>query len=140
MRIPRVLVVDDDDAIRHLVAAILGRDHSYDVEIVSGGAEAISKIALHAYDAIVLDLMMPEVSGTHVLTALALRDPVTRCVVLMSAASPGEVARCVTPNVCVVLRKPFDIDALIAAVEQCIEAFCGPAPSPPPQPRLSQAA
>ena len=122
MRIPKVLVVDDDDAIRHLITTILGRDHCYDVHAADGGAEAISKIALTAFDAVVLDLMMPGITGTDVLKAVALRDPLKKYVVLMSAASPVEVARSVTPNVRVVLRKPFDIDALVDAVERCVES------------------
>ena len=140
MRVSKVLVVDDDDSIRHLITAILTRDRCYDVYTASGGAEAISKIGSTAYDAVVLDLMMPGVSGTDVLKAIALRDPLNKCVVLMSAASPLEVAKSLTPNVRVVLRKPFDIEALVHAVEQCVEPFRGPALPPQPQPCLSQAA
>ena len=126
MSFPKVLVVDDDDAIRQLVAAILGREHCYDVHTASGGIEALSKMALTKYDVVVLDLMMPVVSGVDVLEAIALRDPRHKCVVLMSAASPVDVATSLTPNVCITLRKPFDIDAVVHAVKECVLSSCGP--------------
>jgi two-component system, OmpR family, alkaline phosphatase synthesis response regulator PhoP len=136
MRLPKVLVVDDDDAIRLLVATILRREHCYDVETASGGLEALSKMLLTHYDVIVLDLMMPIVGGADVLDALALRDPLHKCVVLMSAASPIDVAASVTPNVCVILRKPFDIDAVVNAVKGCVVASSRPVVPPNGNERL----
>ncbi|HEX9163141.1 MAG TPA: response regulator [Thermoanaerobaculia bacterium] len=140
MLCPKVLVVDDDDAIRHLVATILKREQCYDVHTASGGIEALSKMALTAYDVVVLDLMMPDLSGADVLEAIALRDPLTRCVVLMSAASPLALAESVTPNVCVTVRKPFDIDALLNAVKGCVQASHEPAAPPKHRRRVSKAA
>jgi CheY-like chemotaxis protein len=118
----QILVVDDDAVILRLVSSILRRER-YHVDTASGGKEALSKIELAQYDVVVLDLMMPEVSGVDVLRRLDVRFPQTKCVVLMSAASPQEIARVMTPNVFAALRKPFDdIDHLIAAVHGCIEA------------------
>lgn len=139
MRSPKVLVVDDDDAIRLLIATILRRERCYDVHTASGGIEALSRMALTAYDVVVLDLMMPDVSGADVLESLALRDPLHKCVVLMSAASPIDVAASVTPNVCLTLRKPFDIDAMVDAVRRCVKASCGLA-APEHLPPVSKAA
>ena len=134
----RILVVDDDAAILRLVSTILRRE-SYDVDTASGGREALSKVELTQYDVVVLDLMMPEVSGLDVLRRLDVGFPQIKCVVLMSAASPLEIARLITPNVFASLRKPFDdIDHLIAAVRGCIEARCNTARlAPQPVPRAA---
>jgi len=136
----RILVVDDDAAILRLVSTILRRER-YHVDTASGGKEALSKIELTQYDVVVLDLMMPEVSGLDVLRRLNVRFPEIKCVVLMSAASPLEIARLITPNVFAALRKPFDdIDHLITAVRECIEARCNtaiPALAPQPVPRAA---
>jgi len=127
----RILVVDDDGPILRLVATVLRRE-SYDVDTASGGSEALSKIELTLYDVIVLDLMMPEVSGIDVLRSLHVRFPQAKCVVIMSAGSPFEIARSTNPNVFAGLQKPFDNDQLISAVRGCIEAACPPAlPLPP---------
>jgi CheY-like chemotaxis protein len=118
-----MLVVDDDAAILNLVAVILRREH-YNVDTASSGKEALEKIALTQYDVVVLDLMMPEVSGLDVLRHLDLRDPQIKCVVLLSAASPLDIASKISPSVFVALRKPFDNAELIKAVKGCIDATC----------------
>jgi DNA-binding NtrC family response regulator len=130
----RILVVDDDKSILRLVATILRRER-YAVDTAGGGKEALAKIELTQYDVIVLDLMMPEVSGLDVLSRLDLRDPQIKCVVLLSAASPLNIASKMTPSVFAALRKPFDNAALIEAVRGCIEATCDTAtPTHPIQP------
>lgn len=133
----RALVVDDERPLVAIVSSYLERE-GFEVLAAYDGEQAVELARSERPDVIVLDLMMPNVSGADVLEALALRDPLHKCVVLMSAASPHEVARSVTPNVCVALRKPFDVAALVAAVEQCVEASCGPAA--PREPEISRAA
>jgi DNA-binding response OmpR family regulator len=119
----RVLVVDDDKSILRLVATIL-KHESYRVDTASGGKEAIAMMALTAYDAIVLDLMMPEVTGYDVLRSLQNRIPEVTCVVIMSAASTFDVVRAINPNVFAILSKPFDYPLLIGSVRGCVAA-CG---------------
>ena len=133
------MVVDDDASILRLVATILRRER-YHVDTAGGGKEALSKIELTQYDVIVLDLMMPEISGLDVLRILDVRVPQIKCVVLLSAASPLEIASKLTPSVFAAMRKPFDNAELIAAVHGCIEARCDtatPAPLPEPVPRAA---
>ena len=121
----RILVVDDDDAIRRLVATILTREH-YEVDTASGGREALEMIAKTSYDVVLLDLMMPDVNGRDVLKRLALRDPQIKCVVIMSAASRFYVSGAMTPNVYATVSKPFELDALLDAVSGCLAAACDP--------------
>ena len=120
----RILVVDDDNAILRLLLALF-RHESYEVDTAAGGKEALSKIALTLYDVIVLDLMMPEVSGLDVLRSLEARIPLVKCVVILSAASSSDFATSINPNVFAALTKPFDNGALITAVRECIESNCG---------------
>lgn len=135
----RILVVDDDASILRLLATILRREF-YDVDTASGGREALSKIELTLYDVIVLDLMMPEVSGLDVLRSLHVRRPQVRCVVILSAASSFDVAGSINPNVFAALRKPFDVTGLITAVRECVEANCCPASPALPLPPVVAAA
>ena len=58
---------------------VLARE-GYQVDEAYGGREALEKIAWDGYDAIVLDLMMPEISGFDVLRS-------ARCVPIRSASS-----------------------------------------------------
>ena len=127
MPLKRILVVDDDASILRLLAIILRREH-YDVDTAGGGEDALAKIERFQYNVIVLDLMMPEVSGFDVLRLVNARFPRVKCVVILSAGSSLEIARSTNPNVFAALRKPFDITALISAVRGCIEAVGDPVP------------
>jgi len=122
----RILVVDDDNAILRLLLALFRREN-YKVDTAAGGKDALSKIARTLYDVIVLDLMMPEVSGLDVLRSLEARIPHVKCVVILSAASSFDVATSINSNVFAALRKPFDNTALVTAVRECIESNCGAA-------------
>ena len=61
----RVLVVDDEPAVRTALERAL-RLEGYDVELASDGAEALHRLSLHAPDAVVLDVLMPNVDGLKV--------------------------------------------------------------------------
>ena len=126
----RILVVDDDASIRRLVATVLTREH-YEVETASGGKDALSMILRAHYDVVVLDLMMPEVCGDDVLNVIAIRDPLIKCVVIMSAGSRQEIASAMTSNVFAALSKPFDIATLTATIRECLQACESDAPPVP---------
>jgi CheY-like chemotaxis protein len=113
----RILVVDDDPAIRTLVAEFL-EAMGYAVDTACNGAEALAKVRAERFAAIVRELMMPVMSGWQFLDAcgdelLAADIPVA---VASAADAPAAVAS--RPAVRVVLSKPFDLDVLEAIVHQ----------------------
>jgi two-component system chemotaxis sensor kinase CheA len=115
----RVLVVDDDDAIRTLVARVLIRA-KYDVGMASNGSEAITELRENQYRIVVLDLMMPVMSGFELVEYLAAHDDAGHpCIIIVSAAGERDMQKVTSPLVHSVLRKPFDLPELIAAVERC---------------------
>jgi len=117
--IRRVLVVDDDTPVRELIRAILVRD-GMTVEEARDGEEALRKIRAGEFQAIVLDLMMPKVSGYQVLEALTAERPSSRCVVIVSAAASSAIDKADPTIVRAKLRKPFEIEELSAAVRACV--------------------
>ena len=109
----RVLIVDDDDAIRTMVERVLRRER-YEVDSARDGFEAIEKLSQNDYGAILLDLMMPRVDGLGVLQFLEQNRPELKPAVIVmtanivavtDAAREGKVSR--------VLAKPFDLRDLI---------------------------
>ncbi len=78
----RVLVVDDEETVRDVVAAYLGRE-GFEVETVSDGAAALTSFERRAPDMIVLDVMLPRHSGLEVL--MAVRRISTTPVILLTA-------------------------------------------------------
>ncbi|MDQ6799832.1 MAG: response regulator, partial [Acidobacteriota bacterium] len=77
----RILVVDDDDAIRTLLLTILRR-RGMVVDTAKNGAEALRKLGQCAYAVMLLDLMMPITSGWQVLEKLATFAPARRPLVI----------------------------------------------------------
>ncbi|MGZ5447035.1 MAG: response regulator transcription factor [Thermoanaerobaculia bacterium] len=117
-----ILVVEDDPAIRRLVSMVLQR-HGYQVDIAADGLEAVLKLGLAEYDAIILDLMMPHLDGFTFLNTFAREDPQRlRKVIVTSAASPSVIAERMTRAPFDVLPKPFDIGDLVQRVRACIDA------------------
>jgi len=116
----RVLVVDDDPAIRRLIIATLKRDH-YEFFEAPNGRDALDLMRREDPDVVVLDLMMPIVSGWDVLQE-RLRDPklMKIPVIIISANREPQLADAIDKGVCAFLPKPFDINALTALVRSCV--------------------
>jgi len=109
----RILIADDDRAIREALARALSLE-GYDVVQASDGAAALSQIEATSPDAMVLDVMMPNVDGLTVCRVL--RAERNRVPVLMLTArteTPDRVAG-LDAGADDYLPKPFDLDELLA--------------------------
>jgi two-component system response regulator PilR (NtrC family) len=111
-----VLVVDDDVAIRTLVTRLFMR-RGDNVQSAADGEAAISCLETHAFDLVVLDLMMPRTDGFGVLSYLEARKEPRPRVIVMTAAVPALVQRVPEDLVAGVIAKPFDLAALLDLVE-----------------------
>lgn len=113
-----ILVVDDHSSIRRLITlALEGRGHV--CEEAANGAEAIECISRTHYDAVVLDLMMPVVDGFGVLENLNGTPPLP-ILVLTATAQPDAAKKALEAGGTAVLRKPFDPDDVVDAIEVLI--------------------
>jgi CheY-like chemotaxis protein len=113
----RVLVVDDDAALRWLVAAALGEE-GYEVLGVADGPAALALLAAPppGLALILLDLRLPGMDGAAVVAAYRRLPPPHLPVLLLSAALD---AAAVLPDGAVgLLAKPFDLDDLLVAVHR----------------------
>ena len=117
-----ILVVDDDDSIRRLIHRTLAR-RGYEVHEARNGREALDEMRSGRNDLVVLDLMMPEVSGWDVLNARAADDGLRRIPVIVASAHRGpEAASVLSAGICALLPKPFDLETLCALVASCLNA------------------
>ncbi len=115
----RVLVVDDDDDIRTLVADILAAG-GYDVETAGGGAEAVDRVRAEAFDLVVSDLGMPDVTGWDVARESRVAQPDLRFILLTgwgATLDPEEVRRHAIDRT---LKKPFEMNDLLRAVSDVL--------------------
>lgn len=128
-RTPKILVVDDDPNIRRLIIAALKRD-GYDFLQAANGQEALDSMRADRPDVVVLDLMMPIVSGWEVLERRMDDPQLSRIPVILVSANRGpEIANAVDRGICAFLPKPFDIDVLKGLVRTCV-ATDGPRHGP----------
>lgn len=119
----RVLVADDDHAIRQLVCTIVQRE-GLEVDCVGDGADAIEKLKVHQYAVILLDLMMPRVDGFGVVDYLRDHMPENKPVVLVITAYADQKFKEVDPNIVSgVLRKPFEVADLGDLVRLCVTGY-----------------
>ena len=117
----RLLVVDDDDAIRTLLLTVLRR-RGYRVDAARNGVEALEKLAGLRYALIVLDLMMPRMSGYELLEQLQRQSQRPRVLILTAGHEPRVP---VTDFVVGTIHKPFDIALLLDIVAGCLAATEG---------------
>lgn len=108
---PRVLVVDDEPAIRALVAKIIERA-GLEVDTAPDGAVAIDKLAESRYAVIVLDLMMPILDGYALIDHLKARGGPRPAIIVVSAGDSAALRQLDGAMVHSIIRKPFDIDVL----------------------------
>ncbi|MFZ2493040.1 MAG: response regulator [Thermoanaerobaculia bacterium] len=117
-----VLIVEDDVPIRRLVRMVLDRA-GFTTDTAADGVEAVLKLGIAEYDAIVLDLMMPNLDGFTVLQTLSENDaPILRKIIVASAASPAVIRERLKHIPFALVPKPFDLDELVARVRECVEA------------------
>jgi adenylate cyclase len=117
-----VLIADDDAATCSLLAAIVLR-RGLRPTVAEDGRRAVSLLMDRDFAAILLDLLMPHVSGMEVLGWLASTKPdALRRVIVVTAAHESAWRGC--PEIAFVRalhRKPFDIDRLMDAIDACCE-------------------
>jgi len=112
----RVLVVDDDQGIRELVSTAL-TEEGYDVSGAADGAEALDRIAETPPDVILLDMRMPVMDGWEFARRYRSQpEPHAPIVIVTAALDVAKDAREIGADG--FLAKPFQIDDLVALVEQ----------------------
>ena len=124
----RAMVVEDDEAIITLVRRVLERE-TFSVECVKTGAAAIELMKVVAYDLLILDLVLPLVSGEEVMEFLEATQPRTLRRVIVMTASPRALPYEFLQRICKLLTKPFDIAELVLMARECVQGddSCGPA-------------
>lgn len=117
MEKPFVLLADDNEATCTLIIALLHND--FVVDVANDGMQAVDKLKGRQYSAILLDLLMPNTDGYTVLDFLARERPADlgRVLVVTASLTPMELKRVKSYPIHGIIRKPFEVDVLLAAVK-----------------------
>ncbi|MBL7199522.1 MAG: hybrid sensor histidine kinase/response regulator [Anaerolineae bacterium] len=117
---PGVLVIDDELGIRVGCQRAL-QNQGYRVETAASGEEGLQKLQSDSYDLVLLDVMMPGISGLDVLDRISQLDPSLVCVVITGYATVELAVQAIKRGAYDFITKPFDADTLILTVEQGLE-------------------
>ena len=115
----RVLVADDDNALRHAIVKMLD-SCGYQVTDFDNGADALSAIQQDRFDLAILDIWMPRMSGLEVLSHLRNRDQKPRIIIMTSDETPESLLRAVREQAYDYLAKPFPPREIIERAQRAL--------------------
>ncbi len=111
----RVLVVEDEPSLRVLLSRVLS-EAGYTVSAAESGAAGLRTAQAEDHDLILLDLMLPDVAGEHVLHTILQRKPEARVMVLSSVAEVGRRVGALDGGAVDFVAKPFTNAELLARI------------------------
>jgi CheY-like chemotaxis protein len=120
----KVLIVDDDQAIREELSDALRQDPELEIGLADDGSVALHQIATGQFwpDLILLDLMMSSLDGDEFLAALdAINHTQEIALVAMTALAPSRVPQSVRRRARSILFKPFSVEQVVATVRATIQ-------------------
>ena len=119
---PRILIVDDEESMRLLLAKILAIGLKAEVSLAGTCEQALHQATSHAYDAILLDLLMPGIGGVEVLKEVrrASLNTATPVIIVSVLADRETHDRCMAAGATAYHVKPVQRNALVATVKSQI--------------------
>ncbi len=127
MNSPRVLVVDDDANIRRALGVCLQRE-GYEAQLVASGEDALGLAAGPPPDVVILDLMLPGLSGLDVCRRLRARSQVP-IIVLSAKGEERDKIQALDLGADDYLTKPFGLGELLARIRVALRRSAGGPPS-----------
>lgn len=118
-----ILLVDDEVKIRRALAAAL-RDEAYEVVEAAGGQEALALLGQQPFDVLVVDNLMPDLTGLDLIRELSVSVPESERpqILMMTAhATVDSAIEAMKLGALDYLQKPFDVDELLAVVRHALE-------------------
>jgi DNA-binding response OmpR family regulator len=132
---PRILIVEDNSLIAELVETRL-RIEGMNPTKCSGGREALELVGTQTFDAVILDIMMPDVDGYQVLRHIrSLPATASLPVIFLTAKStPDDIEKGLAMGANSYIAKPFSGLDLVRKIRLCLEERKATRPEPPVAP------
>jgi excisionase family DNA binding protein len=116
---PRVLVVDDEPAVRDLLAkALAGAD--YDVDVAVDGASAVEHLRSRVYDLLITDLRMPGMDGLSVIRQARRTAPDLPVIIITGYSTEAAAIEAINLGVSGYITKPFRLPRILAATARAL--------------------
>ncbi|MFH1596025.1 MAG: sigma-54 dependent transcriptional regulator [Pseudomonadota bacterium] len=116
----QILVIDDDKALRDACYQILSRQ-GYQVELATGARQGLTLLERMSFDAILLDLVMPDLDGLEALKKVRALDPDVEVIIITGYGTIQSAVECIKAGAFHFLSKPFVPDDLRNQVSRALE-------------------
>ena len=117
---PNILVVDDKDSMRNMLTETL-LEEGHRVDSAENGVKAIDLVTNKAYDLVLTDLKMPDISGLEVLSRVKEIDSETAVIVMTAFGTIEDAVSAMKIGAYDFITKPFDTDHLCVLVNRALE-------------------
>lgn len=113
----KVLLIDDE---KDFLDALAERMRTRDIDVTesTSAKDALKKVGAESYDAVVLDLQMPEMDGLEALKILLAKDPKLQVILLTGHATVQKGVEAMKLGAMELLEKPANFDTLMARIKQ----------------------
>jgi DNA-binding NtrC family response regulator len=123
-----ILVVDDDDDLASVVGDVLVAQ-GHRVRLACDGEEGLRQLHEHPPDLVILDVEMPHLTGPQMAYRMFLHDAGFECIpIVLVSGAVGLPAVAAKAGIPYALAKPFDLDTLLALVDQALTERRAPKP------------
>ncbi len=112
----RILVVDDEPSVRHLIKQVLTQEQ-YQVEAVGSALEALEQLQEAPFDLAIVDLLLPGLSGLDLAEAIRMLDPGTPVILMTAYGAPALESVASHPAIRHYLHKPFTLERLLDLID-----------------------
>jgi len=116
----KILIVDDEDALRESTASILEL-YGYEIKVASCGNEAIEMVKKEPFDMLFSDMRMPDITGTDVIRAVKQIQPDLICIIMTAYALNELIVEALELGANFCLTKPFEIETMLNIIKELSE-------------------
>ena len=115
----RILIVDDEPDMVDTLLDIL-EDIGYEVEVALNGQGAIEKIKKSFFDIVIMDIVMPDITGIEAHRKMAKIVPEIRVILMTAYTAPQVIEKAIEEGVCECISKPFPPNKIIQLIEHIL--------------------
>ena len=116
-KLARIIVVDDDESIRKVLATIL-EENGYTVDTAENGKQAIEKTEKNFYNLGLFDIRLPDIEGTELLAKVKDTTPRMRKIIVTGYPSLPNAVEALNKGADAYILKPFDMDKILQTIKE----------------------
>jgi DNA-binding NtrC family response regulator len=119
---PRILIVDDDESIRKVLAAVL-EENGYMIDAAEDGKEAIEKTDKDFYNLALVDIRLPDIEGSKLIAMMKETTPRMRKIIITGFPSLQNAVEALNKGADAYIIKPFDMDKVLQTIKDQLKKY-----------------